>query len=138
MAWLKHLGLLVAFGLGTFQVGVSAQSVEEINRRYDDFFHFQAEREKKENQRNQGRDAIRQLRLEHTKILEVARRDYVRSRVKQVEDPRLEREWDNQVKAWKQDNEAARRQFVKQRALTEGIVRKGRRIPEKLEFELED
>jgi hypothetical protein len=112
--------------------------VERINQRYDDFFRRQRAMEEEERQRDKKANEIKRVREEHEKRIEEARREYVKSRRKVVEDPRLEQQWLEHEKDVKQQNDQFRKRYVKRRDAVEAIRRKGRRIPEMKEYDLEE
>jgi hypothetical protein len=112
--------------------------VERINERYDDFFRRQSELDELNAKREREAQEIKKVRSEHEKEVEEARRLYVLSRRKAVEDPRLEQQWEEQQKQAKQEMDQDRRRYVKEKKTVEDIVRRGRHIDENKEYDIED
>lgn len=114
----------------------AAERLECGNERYEDFFKRQHDKEKQEQLRAQSADEIKGVRRERIEKMNEARREYKRE--KTVEDPNLEREWNEQAKAWKDQNDLARRRFVDRREAQKKSQCRSLNVPEMKEYELED
>ena len=112
--------------------------VERINQRYDDFFRRQVALEEQSRRREREAGEIKLVRKQQAVAHEVARADYVKSRKKTVVDPRLEHEWNEHQQEWKELNQLDRVRYVTKKQVIENMQKRGRRIPGKLEYELED
>ena len=112
--------------------------VDRINQRYDDFFKRQRELEEKDLRREKERDEIKQVRLDHEIQLELARKEYIKARKVTVIDPALERHWEAEQKAQREQNLMDARCYALRRSKVESFRSRGRRIPENKEYDLED
>lgn len=112
--------------------------VERSNQRCDDFFRYRRELEQMDARREKGSQEIKKVRAAHDAALEAARKEYVKNRKKSVPDPRLEKEYDEQAKGWIEANKLAGKRYAERKAQVEAITRKGCRVPEMKEYDLED
>ena len=112
--------------------------VERINQRYDDFYRRQHQTAAEDQKRELEAAEIKKQRMDHEANLEKQRQEYVKARKKIVEDPRLEKAWLEQQQALAEQNKMAGRRFVQKRNAIDAIERRGRRVPEKKEYDLED
>ena len=112
--------------------------VGNINQRYDDFFRRLREVDEREQMRESEASEIKRLRQQHAEQVEAARSDYVKSRKKQVIDPKLEQDWNHQEEQWVEQNKMARHRFVMKKQELENVLKRGRRIPENLEYDLQE
>lgn len=112
--------------------------VERINERYDDFFRRQHEIERRDVEREKDAQDIKKVRAQHDQEMEKAREQYVKSRKQTVVDPHLEQAWNEEQKMWKKKNQEARNCYVRTRDEVETIEKKGRRIPENKEYDLDE
>lgn len=112
--------------------------VERINQRYDDFFRRQRELDETDQRRERDSQEIKATRLDHSRQVELTRQEYVKNRKITVVDPRLERDWLAEDKAWKDQIKNSRRCYAERKRALEAIERRGRRIPGNLEFGLEE
>jgi biopolymer transport protein ExbB/TolQ len=114
-----------------------AEMVKRINERYDDFFiHRQAQEERE--QKTQGsRDERRKREKAHAEEMEKARKDYVRSRKARPSDEALRLRHEAAEKERAANLEMLRRRYVQRRDVAEQYLKKGRKIPELKEFDLE-
>lgn len=113
--------------------------VERLNERYDDFYKRRSEMEANEELRERNADEIKKLRAQYAEGHEKARQEFVKNRKpKEKEDPRLEQEWLEQEQARKEMNKMARNCFVRSKEDLKAIEKKGRRIPEMKEYDLDE
>lgn len=112
--------------------------VERSNRRCDDFFRYRRELEETDLRREKNADEIKKVRSNHDQVIELARQEYVKNRKKTLVDPNLEKAHDDEEKAWKEQNKIAGKRYVQRKAEVESIVRRGCRVPELQEYDLED
>ncbi|MGZ3722113.1 MAG: hypothetical protein ACXVA9_04230, partial [Bdellovibrionales bacterium] len=112
--------------------------VERSNQRCDDFFRYRRELEETDRRREKDAGEIKKVRAEHDKVIELARQEYVKNRKKTIVDPRLEKDHDDQELAWKEHIKIAGKRYVQQKASADAIARRGCRVPEMKEYDLED
>lgn len=112
--------------------------VERSNERCDDFFRYRRELEQMDAKREKDSQKIKQVRAAHDAALEAARKEYVKNRKKSVPDPRLEKEYNEQVKEHIEAQKLAGKRYAERKAQVEAITRKGCRVPEMKEYDLED
>lgn len=112
-------------------------SVEELNRRYDDFFHQLHERERLDEQRQKHAGEVTKEREQHSAMMEKARKDYIKNKPKLDFDPRAEAQWLREQKAYKENQDMNRRRLVQKKHTTEETLKRGRKIPELKEHDLE-
>jgi hypothetical protein len=117
--------------------GTLPEMVERINQRYDSFYQWRREREERENRFQNGREERKNMEREHHAKLEVARQEYVKTRRVKPSDEPLRLQWERGEKERAQNIEMLRRRYVDLRATVERYLKKGRTIPELLEFDLE-
>ena len=108
------------------------------NQRCDDFYRYQRERAEADVRREKDAQEIKRFRTEHGQMLELARRDYVKNRKATVVDPRLEKEYNDQDLAWKEQMKIARKRYAQRKAAVAAASRKGCHVPENKEYDLED
>lgn len=112
--------------------------VERINQRYDDFFRRQRLLQEIDATREREAELIKLQRQKERQANELARQEYVKSRKKVIPDPRWEREWEEQQKAWIEQIKLAGRRYSQKKQYLEDVESKGRRIPGKIEYQIED
>jgi hypothetical protein len=136
--------LLAALMAGAIQCGAedletdAKAMVERSNQRCDDFFRYRRQLEEADALREKDAQEIKKVRSAHDAQLEVARREYVKNRKISIPDPRLEKEADEANKAWIEQNKMAGKRYAQERAKAEAISRRGCRVPEMKEYDLED
>lgn len=112
--------------------------VERSNQRCDDFYRYRRELEETDRRREKDADDIKKVRADHDHTNELARQEYVKNRKKTLVDPRLEKEHDEQELAYREQMKIAGKRYAQQKAAVEAIVRRGCRVPEMKEYDLED
>jgi hypothetical protein len=112
--------------------------VERSNQRCDDFYRYRREMEEADTRREKDAQAIKKVRAEHDKEMELAREQYVKNRKKMIPDPRLEKEHDEQELAWKERLKIAGKHYAQRKAAVDATARRGCRVPPMLEYDLED
>jgi cell division protein FtsB len=112
--------------------------VERSNQRCDDFYRYRRELEEIDRRREKDAGEIKKLRSEHDQAIELARQEYVKNRKKTIVDPRLEKEHDEQELAWREHIKIAEKRYAQQKASADAIARRGCRVPEMKEYDLED
>ena len=112
--------------------------VERINRRYDDFFRYRDSLQAREQERNKGRGENKAFLKAHDARLEQARKEYVKNRRPKPDTSALQAQAEAKFKERRAQIEEARRCYVQQRDHAQALLKKGRQIPGKLEFDLED
>jgi hypothetical protein len=112
--------------------------IERSNQRCDDFYRYRREMDEQDNRREMDAQEIKKVREAHDKALETAREEYVKNRKKQVVDPNLEKQWDEQQLADKKQHELEARRYAERKAAVEDAIRKGCHVPEAKEYDLED
>lgn len=117
---------------------VDRSAVDRINRRYDDFFRYQREREEKANRANLGAEEAKAQREAHLQRMEAARKAYTRQPKDEAREEALRLQWEEMQKKRVAQMEAARKCEVEKRAAAEQLLQRGRKIPELKEFDLED
>lgn len=116
--------------------GEGRSSAECSEERYKDFFWRLQELEKRNEARERYAVEMKDIRLKHALKVEEARREFVKSRVRAVEDPRLEQEWNAEQAARKEQHEMARRRLVQMKQAEEKTCK--HQVPGLKEFDLED
>ena len=111
---------------------------ERIKARCKDFFERRHALEVEDSHRERKAQEIKRVRIEHDQELEQARRQYVVSRKKVVEDAKLEQRWLEAEKEWKQQNEHERRIFVRRKDEVSKREHGRGCLPENLEYDLEE
>ena len=115
------------------------REIEQINQRYDDFFKHRAHDSEREQVRNHGRHHLHTHDLERAAALERARLTYLQTRKAPVDhDGELERQMEHARKEREHSIEIARECYVHEQSRLESITRRGRTVPEKQEYDLED
>lgn len=112
--------------------------VDYINERYDDFFRFQQAKEEREAKIQKGVAEVKELREKHELELRRAAQDYKREKKDYALEDRMRIEWEKTQKERDKRVEMARLCEVQQRRAAEELLKKGRKIPELKEFDLED
>ncbi len=138
------LGIGIIFGLSGIAIptfGDSDEVAERLQRaeeRYHDFFNRRRNLEERRRLRLLEAKDMQRLRLSRTSEHEAQRLDYIRTKVKRIEDPKLEQEWIREQTVQAQAKEQARRQYSADqqriRRLTEGALQ----IPAMMEYDLDD
>lgn len=114
------------------------REIGRINQRYDDFFEYQERRERHEQVLQEGAAAVKAARESREKELERARQAYKSTPKDYAKEEALRLEWEARQKQRSQQMELARLCEVQQRTRAEEILRRGRKIPELKEFDLEE
>ena len=112
--------------------------VERSNQRCDDFYRYRRQLEETDKKREKDAGEIKKVRSDHEKTLELAREEYVMNRKKTIVDPKLEKQHDEAEQAWKEQNKMAGKRYAERKAAAEAIEKKGCRVPEMKEYDLED
>jgi len=112
--------------------------VERINERYDDFFRYRDHLEEREFERNKGRGDNKAALRAHAFRLEKARLEYLKNRRPKPDTSEMEAQAEIEFKARKARVEEARRCYVEQKRYVEQMLKRGRTIPPKKEFDIED
>lgn len=114
------------------------KEIERINQRHDDFFRERREREEREARAQQGAEQVK-IQLEaRQKELEKARQAFKAVPKDYAREEALRIQWEADQKEKAKKMELARLCEVQQRAKVEEILKKGRKIPEMKEFDLEE
>lgn len=112
--------------------------IDYINERYDDFFRYEAAREEHEKKLQQGVPAVKEAREKRELELKRAALDYKREKKDYAKEEALRIEWEKVQKEKAKEVELARLCEVQQRRAAEELLKKGRKIPELKEFDLEN
>jgi hypothetical protein len=112
--------------------------VERINKRYDDYFRYQAHLEERTELRNKGRGDNKKALKAHDQKIEEARLAYIKHRRPAPDTSDAEARAEEVKKQRLAKIEIARRCYVQQRTHAEGVLKRGRTIPENKEYDLED
>jgi hypothetical protein len=112
--------------------------VERSNQRCDDFFRYRRSLEEADARREKDAQEIKKVRSAHDAQIEAARQEYVRNRKKMIPDPRLEKEADDATKAWIEQNKMAGKRYAQEKAKADAISRRGCRVPEMKEYDLDE
>ncbi len=108
------------------------------NQRYEDFNQRLREAEERDLKREKYALEIKEVRRQHDVDVEKARVEYIKARVRTVEDPRQEKLAGEADKAWREQNEMERRRYVERKAESEKTRCHSLRIPELKEYDLEN
>ena len=111
--------------------------IERINERYDDFWRYIKAREQRAEKSQISNDDRKKGEAARKENLERERQKYVLERKARPSLEHLRPEYEAQLKEEKEKNELLRRRYVEQRDETEQYLKKGRRIPEMKEYDLE-
>lgn len=114
------------------------KEIHRIDERYDDFFEYQAKREKHEKELQKGVDEVKQRQEIRAKELERARQAYRAEKKDYAKEEAMRIQWEAAQKDKAKQMELARLCEVQQRAKAEAVLKRGRKIPELKEFDLED
>ncbi len=117
---------------------LAQKRIDYINERYDDFFRYQQAKEEREARLASGIGEVKALREKHALELKRAAQEYKREKKDHAKEEALRVEWEKAQKERDKDMEARRICEVQQRRAAEQLVKKGRKIPELKEFDLED
>jgi predicted kinase len=139
----KFFILLIAFSMPLCWADQSIdlnheQMVKRINERYDDFFRHRQAREDREQMTKESRAERKKIENLHVEAMEKARQDYVRSRKARPSDEAARLRHEAAEKERAANLEMLRRRYVQSRDTAEQYLKKGRKIPELKEFDLED
>jgi hypothetical protein len=115
----------------------SFNSIEHSRERYRDFFRRRDEKEADEEMRNAGITALARQRETEAYEREQALKTFLKQRKPVVEDPRLEKQWEEDKKAEKEQMELQRRRFVQTRDCIRKVEKQRQTIPENEEYELD-
>ncbi len=114
------------------------REVERINQRYEDFFRYQRQLEEHTREVEAGAPQVKIQQEIREKELERARRQYRSVPKDYAREEALRIEWEKSQKDRVKQIELARLCEVQQRDAAEQILKKGRKIPELKEFDLEE
>lgn len=112
------------------------QRLRNLNERYEDFFHQQAEDRRWHERRRQGMAQLKTERTQREKSYEQARQDYIRKRQTAPDLSHLEREWERQREQELKAHEQARQKYVQKIEALRRIERSAKNIPEEDELKL--
>ncbi len=111
--------------------------IDYINERYDDFFRYQEAKEKHEARLQTGVDEVKAAKEKRELEMKRAAAEYNRTRKDYAKEEALRIEWEAKQKELAKRVELARLCEVQQRRAAEELLKKGRKIPELKEFDLE-
>lgn len=111
--------------------------IDYINERYDDFFRYQEAREKHEARLQMGVDEVKAAKEKRELEMKRAAAEYRRTKKDYAKEEALRIEWEKAQKERDKRIELARLCEVQQRRAAEELLKKGRKIPELKEFDLE-
>jgi len=114
------------------------KEIERINRRYDDFFTYEERREKHLQRLQDGVPEAKAIRETREKELERARQAYRAVPKDYAKEEAMRIEWEARQKEKAKQMEANRLCEVQQRQKALAILKRGRKIPELKEFDLEE
>ena len=112
----------------------SDDQIEESQRRLKDFYQRQRESEGVQAEIDAGIPEVKAQRERERKEEAAALEEFLRTRTREVVDPRLEQEWLEQKKAEKEEEEMARRRFVINRDCAKKVESQKAKIPENQEY----
>lgn len=112
--------------------------VHGLNERHDDFFRYRRYLEGREKSMEKGRGENRTFLAEHERKLEMARKDYLKNRRPRPDTTAQESAAEREHKQRLARNEDARRCYVLQRARLDALMNRGRKVPEDLEYNLNE
>lgn len=112
--------------------------VERLNERYDDFFRYQRAKEEHDAKLERGVPEVKARREIHEKELERARETYAAKSKDTEREERLRVEWEKQQKLREAERVEARRCELLSRHEAELAEKRGRKIPEMKEYDLEE
>jgi hypothetical protein len=118
--------------------GGGPKMVERINQRYDDFYRYRHDLEVRDEERRKGVADVHAKREIHEKEMERALRDYEVHVRPRPDTSKLEAAYLAEQKQRDARLEAARECYVQQKEHALRLESHGRRIPEKLEYDIED
>lgn len=137
----RFIRLIVNLALIFTAYGASAtlpeKKLEEINKRYDDFFRWLKAREERYEKSQIATDERKKAIKEREEKLERAREKFVLERKEKPNMEPLRIKWEAYLKERQEQMELLRRRYVEQKNETEQYLKKGRTIPEMLEYDLE-
>lgn len=114
------------------------KEIQRINQRYDDFFQYQEGKERHQRKLEEGVAEVKALKETREKELERARQAYRSTPKDYAKEEALRIEWEARQKEKTKQMELARLCEVQQRAKAQDILKRGRKIPEVKEFDLEE
>lgn len=117
---------------------VDHSKVERLNERYDDFFRYQRAKEEHEAKLERGVPEVKAMREIHEKELERAREAYVAKPKDPEREERLRLEWEKRQKLREAEHVEARRCELLSRHEAESAEKRGRKIPEMKEYDLDE
>lgn len=112
--------------------------VERINRRYDDFFEVMREREQRQRRIEASRENLRAKREAREREIELARIEYVKNRRPRPDDSHLQAQYQAELRERERKIEVARKCYVQRKDYAAEILKRGRTIPARLEFGLDE
>lgn len=117
---------------------MAKRKIDYINERYDDFFRYHQAREEYEVRREAGVPEVKALKEKQALEIRRAAQEYKREKKDYAKEEALRIEWEKEQKEKVKKIELARLCEVQQRRAAEQLIKKGRKIPELKEFDLED
>jgi hypothetical protein len=114
------------------------KEIERINQRYDDFFRERREREEHAEHLQQGVPQVKIEQEARAKELEKARQAYRAVPKDYAKEEAMRLQWEAAQKEQVKKMELARLCEVQQKAKVEELLKKGRKIPELKEFDLDE
>ncbi len=114
------------------------REVERLHQRYDDFFRYEKMKEEHQREIEAAAPEVKIQKEIREKELERARREYRAVPKDYAREEALRIEWEKSQKDRVKQIELARLCEVQQREAAEQILRKGRKVPELKEFDLEE
>lgn len=113
------------------------KELEQINKRYDDFFRWMKAREERYEKSQIATDERKKAIKAREEKLEQERKKFVAERKAKPNTEPLRIKWEAYLKERQEQMELLRRRYVEQRNETEQYLKKGRTIPEMKEYDLE-
>lgn len=117
---------------------VSPELIQQMNRRYDDFFIQRQAKERLDEQRQKNAANVGSERRAREAAREKARLEYVHNHERVGEDELLRKKWEAAEADRREEQEMSRRRYVKHRDQVDDLRRRGRTVPELKEYDLED
>lgn len=115
-----------------------ARAVQRINQRHDDFYRYREHLEEREALRSRGRGENKGALEARDKRLEQARLEYIRNQRPKPDTTALEDKYEQDRRARLARLEKARACYVEGEAKSEGLLKRGRMIPESQEYDLDE
>lgn len=113
-------------------------NIDRINSRYDDFFRHRRDQEERDARSQVGVEEVLAAREAREKRLEEARATYSRVPKDEAREEALRVEWEKGQKQRQLQMAQAANCEVDRRSAAEEVLKRGRKIPEMKEYELED